>query len=458
MVFVSIRNEYANRVRLAVQLKDEVEVHKMVQNVGHALSPLHSWCMANNGKCISDELSHVVFEVPASALTDLERLVNQFKDHTKLDAFAGVGNTVDEAERASEIAEHKYLDHPLLMTEELDESSESTYVPPETDDMSKSEIVSSPRLSKHVSEFEPLDKNAKSAIRNALRGLGAAALLASRGHAPAPAPVAQAPVVEAPKEAAPEYKPSPQKFHKPVRQENPYYRHTFLEEYNPQTVHHGMHDGMWAIVHSESRGGKSMDHGDGYNEKTGKYSPELHRIFVPTKRNLKDSDREVRDNRAFGPYGMRPYTAMDTYHKNLNGTKDKMGHGDLTEQEFIRKFRTDVGFHNELVKQHVDHLVKKFGPQMRVKEDPLIPFRAFHHGDQKGALPHVLGEKPSDYDPLILRSINQGLKAGREFDFTEMYGNDAFGKRMSDKLIQKARDFAPLPVAKQPKTKVVTST
>lgn len=460
MVFVSVRNEYADRVKIAVQLKDEVEIHKMNQNVDHAWEPMRSWCMAANGKCVQNELSHMIFEVPVSALTDLQRLMTQFQDHTDFYTFAGVGNTVDDAERASEIAEQKHLEHPLLMTEELDESSESTYVPPETHDMSKMEIISAPRLNKHVSEFEPLDKNAKVAIRNALRGLGAAALLASRGHSPAP--VQEKPPIEEVPEylrefVGPEYNPAPMKMRKPVAQDNPYNKHTFLEEYNQQTVHHGMHDGMWAIVHSESRGGKSMNHGEGYNEKTGSYKPELHRLFVPMKRNLKDSDREVRENRAFGPYGMRPYTAMDTYHKNLNGTKEKMGYGELNEQQFLQKFRKDVGFHNEIVKHHVDHLVKKFRPEMERIGDPLIPFRAYHHGDQKEALPKITGQKPSDYDPLILRSINQGLKAGRRFDFTDMFGKDSFGRRMSERLIEKARNYHEPAVVQQPKPKVTST-
>ena len=456
MVFACVRTEYADKVRVAVRTHEEDELRRMMQNIDHSFEVFRSWCSTNNGTIVRNDFADSVFEVPVSALVDLQKLMTQFRDHTDLDTFAGVGNTIEEAESAADVAEQRRLDHPVLMTEQLNESLESSLPAP---DMSKAEeefvLPPVPDIP-HESQYEPLDKGLKQNIGRALRGLGVAAMLASRGNNPQQL-MDKPPIEEVPEWlrefVGPQQVTAPLKMLHPQKHDNPYYRHTFLEQYNPHSVHLGMHDGLWAIVHAESNGGKMLDHGDGFNEKTGHYKPELHSLFIPQKRNLHDSDREVRDNRAWGPYGMRPYTAMETYHKDYNSTKFKMGEGELSEKQFLDKFKKDLHFHNEVVKHHVDHLVEKFKPQMKALGDPLIPFRAYHHGDQKAALPHIMGEKKSDYDALVLRSINQGLKAGREFDFTPMFGNDAWGRHMGQKLIDKARMYSPPAVAKQPKDK-----
>lgn len=460
MVFACVRTEYANKIRVAVRTHDEDELRRVMQNIDHSFEVFRSWCNSHNGTIVRNDFADSLFEVPVSALMGLQKLMEQFRDHTDLDTFAGVGNTPEEAEDAAEVAEQRRLDHPVLMTEKLNESLESSLP---AKDMSKAEeefVLPPPPDIPHESQYEPLDKALKHDIGRALRGLGVAAMLASRGDNYQPV-TEKAPIEEVPEWlkgfTGPQQVTAPLRHFKPQKQDNPYYRHTFLENYHPQSVHLGMHDGLWAITHAESNGGKMLDHGDGFNSKTGEYKPELHSLYIPQKRNLRESDREVRDNRAWGPYGMRPYTAMETYHKDYNGTKFKMGEGELSEKDFLHKFKTDVHFHNEVVKHHLDHLVQKFKPQMKALGDPLIPFRAYHHGDQKAALPHIMGEKKSDYDELVLRSINQGLKAGRQFDFTPVYGNDAWGRQMGQKLLDKARTYTPAVVAKQPKDKKVTA-
>ena len=471
MIFVCIKTNYKVRKRLT----SDDQKPLLTQRVDHSFSFFDAWSQNSGGKFCEvsgeDNAESRLYEATAHSLVDLAKLTDQFRDHTKLDIYVGVGNTEEDAEAAAEIAESKGLRHPLLMTEQLKQEEETTQAP----EFKKFEIEV-PHVP-HVSSLEPLDKDLKSSLRNALKGAGIAAMIATRGHTPQPKLAVEKPKVEAPKgwEFGPpeSLKPPlkytvpapvhpeqaagtsrPVKVINPVKHPNPYYQDSWVEQVNPTTATHGMHDGMWAIAQAESTGGKYMNHGNGFDPSTGKYKPEIHHVYVSNKHYDKGDPKDSRENRAFGVFGFRPYTAMDTYFNGLRGSKNpsgmkRMDGYHMSERQFLHKFRNDFQFHAELVKQHIDDIKHKYRDAMEATHDPLILFRAYHLGAQSNPQDLMV---PNEYDNLVLRGIKQGLDAGRDFDFTDMFGKDQLGQSMSNKLIQMAKEYHPADIPQASKT------
>jgi hypothetical protein len=476
MIFVCIKTDYKVRKRLT----SDDQKPLLEQRVDHSFSFFDAWSRNSGGNFCKvsgeDDAEFRLYEATAHSLVDLAKLTDQFRDHTKLDIYVGVGNTEEDAEAAAEIAESKGLRHPLLMTEQLKQEEETTQAP----DFKKFEIEV-PYVP-HVSSLEPLDKDLKSSLRNALKGAGIAAMIATRGHNPPPKLTVEQPKVEAPKAweygppeslrdqfkytvPAPDYPQQkvgetgmvsirPMKVINPVKHPNPYYQNTWVERVDPTTATHGMHDGMWAIAQAESTGGQDMNHGKGFDPDTRKYKPEIHHVYVSNKHYDEGDPKEPRENRAFGVFGFRPYSAMDTYFNRLKGSKnpramDRMEGYHMSEKEFLNKFRTNFQFHAELVKQHIDDIKHKYRDAMEATQNPLVLFRAYHLGAQSKPEAVMV---PNKYDELVLRGVKQGLDAGRDFDFTDMFGKDRFGKAMSDKLIQMAKEYKPVNIPRPSKT------
>jgi hypothetical protein len=169
MVFVSVKTDYDTFLRYASQTKEKDIVRQKKQAISHAFKVLEAWCVNHGGTIFKEDYSDSIFEVPVAGLTDLEKVVRQFAEHSDLDTFAGVGNSIEECRTAADVAKKRNLDHPVLMTEQLNESLESSF---SENNMSKSLNLLVPKPQSPKSKPKHIDIPWDTIMADAIEGRG----------------------------------------------------------------------------------------------------------------------------------------------------------------------------------------------------------------------------------------------------------------------------------------------
>lgn len=438
MAFVCFSNDYMDRSRRMSLTSNPDEFRKFNQHVDHCLMPIKSWALACGGSIVSDDPCISIYEVSASALADVPKLLQRFKDDSGLFCWVGVGSDMMDCVRAADLAKRKNLNKPYLMREEiLDEPETQRQVVKNESDRSLLHSVPSPQ--------EELQK----AIPNWLKRAGIVAMLAGGGHPHVLAqPSPQKITISAPKQE--EAKKAPVKLAKPLKYKNKRFNDTFLSTHHPLTLANGLNDTLWAIHMIESSGGKDLDH-----------MHQMQRVNHPLTQ-----ERITVDNTAFGHLGVRPMTAFDAYLKHVGGAKKYINsifppnvpkvEGVITskplsnkaktlaaEKAFMNKFYKDPVFYNEVSQMYLKDLVDKFGKKTSDGHisNPMDVIAAWHYGlyskDQPKADPH-------GYKQKAISHINAALKSGKKLDFS-----DTFGQKGHESIVNTALPLPQSAIAKE---------
>lgn len=425
---------------------------RMERAVEHAMEAIKSWVLSKGGTIVSDDPCVSIYEVSIHHLGELQVLVDRFKEHTNLECWSGVGNTMADSVRAADFAKKKNLDKPFLMQEDIEDSPQEA------------------PLSVLKSEEEDLNKS----LKNKLMGAGAAALLALPVahylNRPKPAPVAA--VTEQPKTTEAKPTPVPTKLNKPLKVAK-HLKGTFAENYDRATLHNGTSDAMHLIAMMESRGGKNLLH-----------TQEKQHVNHPLT-----GERIHVDNTAFGHFGMRPWTAFDASVKAAGGrdafvqlvTGKPMSElvkvpkmpipapreGRLINRKvyenqikaatlqakkkvyekitdlFMGKFKQEPAFYNATAENYMKRLAEKTGEMGKDGySNPLDIISSWNQGEF--ASKDKIKNNPV-YKNMALSRLKEMLDSGMTLDFTNM-----FGKAGHDRLIQAAQEYQPSKIPKAP--------
>lgn len=426
MAFVCFSNDFMDRMRRKALTAGPDEVRKFNQHVTNCLNPIKSWALASGGSIVSDDPCVSIYEVSASALSEVGKLLARFKQDSQIECWVGVGSDMVDSVRAADLAKRKNLQKPYLMREEILDEPEP-----------QRQVVKAEReLLQAIPSAQ--EENLQKAASDWLKRASIVAMLATGGHAvPPPKPVA--PVVASQPEKQPEKQPeAPVRLQKPIKYRNPRYNNTFLSHYNPVTLSHGAGDVLWAINMAESSGGRDFEH-----------MPQRQTVNHP----LTNQRVEV-DNTAFGHLGLRPMTAFETYVKHMGGRNayiksimpkhpestipvkmTKQKENALGERVFMKKFYEDPHFYNEVSRLYLNKLIEKFGQKSGDHVvNPMDVVSAWHYGLYSDRVK----EDPHGYKNKVLGHISNAAKSGRKLDFS-----DSFGKEGHDKIIQLVNSTIP---------------
>lgn len=409
MAFVCLINSFGSAARQIAKTKSPDDLIRLGQSVEHSLEPFKSLVLSRGGTIISDDISNPVYELNIHHIGDIQALVNRFKEHTKLECWAGIGATMDDAVRAAETAKEQNLDKPFLMQEDIQEEE-----PPKSLNIAKS-------------EEEELNKS----LKNALRGAGVAALLSMGRDAPpvpveAPAPAPAAAIAKQPQKQvlAPVKLKAPNKV--PLRLKD-----TFAETHDPKTLHYGTNDAMFLIGLTESGLGRDMLH-----------IPQVFSINHPlTGKRMKT------DNTAFGHFGMRPWTAFDTFvkHHGRNNVLNEMSQNILKDKtasfrhlspqakkqvidgitnNFMKRFKTDPVFYNQIGQLNLNRLIDKYGKRGENGSvvNPMDVMAGWRYGEF--ADPNKVQADPMGYKRAIAQRLGEykKLKGNVDLNFADIFG------------------------------------
>lgn len=415
------------------------------------MEAVKSWALSKGGTVVSDDPCVSIYEVSIHHLGELQVLVNRFKEHTGLECWSGVGNTMADSVRAADFAKKKNLDKPFLMQEDIEDRPQEA------------------PLSVLKSEEEDLNKS----LKNKLMGAGAAALLALPVahylNKPKPEPVTAS--TENPNAIKVEPPPVPMKLDKPLKVAK-HLKGTFAENYDRSTLHHGTSDAMWLIGMAESGGGKNLLH-----------TQEKQHVNHPLT-----GDRIHVDNTAFGHFGMRPWTALDSSVKSAGGRdafvesmlgkpmselikipalapregqtinnkayenqvkiakqRAKKKLYEKTAEAFLKKFKREPAFYNAVAETYLKHLAEKVGEKVENNAgytNPLDIISSWNQGEF--ASKEKIKNNPV-YSNLVLSRLKDALEHGVNLDFRTMYGQAGH-----DALIEAARNYEPAKIPRLP--------
>lgn len=431
---------------------------RMERAVEHAMDAIKSWVLSKGGTVISGDPCVSIYEVGIHHLEELRVLVDRFKEHTNLDCWSGVGNTMADSVRAADFAKKRNLDKPFLMQEDIEDQPQE------------------PPLSVLKSEEEDLNKS----LKRTLTGAGIAAILsapiigsmadkmrATQSTHPM-ATASEGAKISSVKQPKTKTKPAPEKSNAPI-EVKPHLKGTFVESYKPTTLHHGTNDAMFVIGLAESQGGKDLEH-----------KQEMKLLTHPLT-----GEKLHIDNTAFAQFGMRPFTALESSVRNLSSvgglTTDardrfvekmlgkpmselvpaqkipmvngkinmkayanqkaaiqqaKRGFYEEAANVFMHRFKTEPEFYNDVAMMHLGRVAKIFGKSTKNGyTNPVDIFSGWNQGEFTKE-PQI--KNNPKYRHLILSRLKNALEHGMKFDFSPQ-----FGKAGHEALIREAMNYSP---------------
>ena len=421
MAFVCVSNNFMTVARQTAMTKNPDDLMRLEQSVKHAIEPFKSWTLSRGGTVVSDDPCVSIYEVSVHHIGDIQALVNRFKEHTKLECWSGIGNSMVDAVKAADFAKKKGLDKPFLMEEEINDEQ-------------------SPSLNVLKSEGE---EDLNKSLKNALRGAGIAALMSMSGHqAKAPDIKPQEAAIVKPQETKPA--PAPVKLDKP-RAVPSHLKGTFVENYDPSTLRHGMNDVMHLIGMTESNNGRDMDHRGG-----------LRGVQHP----LTDANFGTFSNTAFGHLGFRPWVAFETYVKQYGGGSKFKGRNlllnkaaekaygvefkklstqkqkalvDGVTKDFMTRFKSDPALYNKLAMEKMKETMNLFGKRDKTGQhiiNPMDVIAGWHYGT--GTKPAIVQADPHKYKRLVQSRLQAAFdkESEHKWDFSDLFGKMGHNEMM----------------------------